>query len=95
MGWLRNRETSAGRTPAFVQCPGCRFDFLTGEGARGCSWYDCPYLPGEYKVFCPACNYNFATGDGNPHCTDPATCEWSVEGTRRAESAKRFFGHTP
>jgi hypothetical protein len=91
MARLRNREKKQQRAPAFVQCPGCVYNFVTGEGARRCSWYDCPYLPEEYKVFCPACNYNFATGEGGPECSDPPTCEWSIQGYRHADLAKQRF----
>ena len=80
------------RTPAFVQCPGCSFNFVTGEGTRSCNWSECPYLPEEYKVFCPECYYNFATGEGNPRCSDPPTCDWALEGYKRAELARKRFG---
>ena len=94
MGWLKGRTKEAGerRLPMFVQCPGCSYNFVTGEGARTCAWYECPYLPEEYKVFCPDCNYNFATGEGSRRCKDPATCEWAVEGSKRAALAKERFG---
>jgi hypothetical protein len=35
---------------AFRQCPGCGFDFATGEGERSCSSGDCPNLPEELTV---------------------------------------------
>ncbi|HEX9774753.1 MAG TPA: hypothetical protein VGB83_04135 [Actinomycetota bacterium] len=82
--------------PVFTQCPGCSFNLITGEGTRGCAWFDCAYLPEEYKVFCPECNYNFLTREGDPHCSDPPTCEWAREGfkhagnVRRATAAGRF-----
>lgn len=95
MGWLRKRAEVEAREPkkafAFQPCPGCNYDFVTGEGRRYCSWYDCPYLPEGLKVFCPECNYNFATHEGNPHCGDPPTCEWAVHGYRNAGAARRFF----
>ena len=94
MGWRRSPEVTEPHIPSFVQCPGCSFNFVTGEGARSCSWYECPYLPEEYKVFCPACNYNFATGEGDPHCGRSPTCEWSVEGFAHARLAKRRFQDT-
>jgi len=81
------------RIPVFRQCPGCGYDVLTGEGTKSCGWYDCPYLPEDFKVFCPACNYNFATGEGQPHCESLKTCEWAEEGFRRAKIVKRVFGH--
>ena len=89
MGWLGLHEKGP---PAFVQCPGCSYNFITGEGARNCGWYECPYLPEEFKVLCPGCNYNFATGEGNAHCGDPPTCEWAIEGRRHAKLAKGRFG---
>lgn len=95
MGWLRQRtkKPEADRYPAFRQCPGCNYDFITGEGARSCSWYDCPYLPEAYKVLCPECGYNFATREGSPHCgTDPPTCDWALEGYKHARAAEKLFG---
>lgn len=89
---LFGRRAGRPETFAFRRCPGCSYDFITGEGARSCNWYDCPYLPEELKVFCPECNYNFATGEGRPRCADPPACNWAVEGYRRAEAARRFFG---
>lgn len=78
--------------PAFTQCPGCSYDFITGEGTRNCHWGDCPYLPQEYNVWCPACNYNFATREGNPHCSDPPTCTWAKEGYQHAALVKKRLG---
>lgn len=93
MGWLRRRVESDLRTPAFRQCPGCSYDFVTGGGNRACNWYDCPYLPEDFKVFCPACNYNFATGEGDPWYGERPTCEWAEEGYRHARLARKAFGH--
>jgi hypothetical protein len=87
----RFREDAPARLPAFVQCPGCSFDFITGEGTRSCAWYDCPYLPEEYKVFCPSCNYNLATGEGAAHCDDFVGCEWAVAGREHAKLARERF----
>jgi len=92
MGLRRDREKAERRVPAFVQCPGCSYNFVTGEGPRQCSWYECPYLPEEYKVFCPDCNYNFATGEGRSACSDPPTCDWAVAGYEHAKLAKARFG---
>ena len=91
MGLFRHTE-DAQRLPRFVQCPGCSYDFLTGEGTRGCSWYECPYLPDALNVFCPRCNYNFATGEGSPQCSDRPTCDLAKEGYRHARLAKQRFG---
>jgi len=79
------RKSKPPYLPRFQQCPGCSYDFITGEGTRSCNYYDCPYLPEEFKVFCPSCNYNFATGEGRPECNDPPSCEWAEEGYRHAE----------
>lgn len=92
MGLLRHGSKGE---PAFVQCPGCNYDFVTGEGTRRCTWYECPYLPEAYKVFCPECNHNFATGEGAPHCGDTPTCEWAVAGYQHAKLAKKHFGPAP
>ncbi|MGZ4103633.1 MAG: hypothetical protein ACXVQY_01620 [Actinomycetota bacterium] len=86
------KHPASEKDPVFRQCPGCSYDFITGEGSRSCGWYDCPYLPEELKVVCPACNYNFATREGNPHCgTDPPTCEWAIEGYKHVRAAHRLF----
>ena len=88
MGWLKRTKL-----PAFRQCPGCGFDLFTGEGHRSCGWYDCPYLPEEYKVSCPACNYNFLTREGSPGCGGESPhCEWAVEGFRHAQNVRKAFG---
>lgn len=92
MGWFRRKGDGRRSVPAFRQCPGCSYDFLTGEGSRACGWFDCPYLPEELTVFCPACNFNFATGEGDPHCGDLATCEWAEAGFRHAQNARRLLG---
>lgn len=93
MRWFRRTALRTdGPIPEFRQCPGCSYDFVTGEGSRACGWYDCPYLPEELKVLCPECNYNFATGEGRPRCTDPPSCDWAVAGFRHAGEAKRRFG---
>jgi hypothetical protein len=86
-------RTRTRREPSFRQCPGCSYDFITGEGIRNCSWYECPYLPEEYKVFCPECNYNFATGEGRSGCTDPPSCDWATEGYEKAHAALEHFAH--
>ena len=87
------RHTGDGqRLLAFVQCPGCSYDFLTGEGSRNCSWYACPYLPDDLNVFCPRCNSNFATGEGGAGCSDHPSCELAKEGYRHARLAKQRFG---
>jgi hypothetical protein len=93
MRWFKRTASPASPDRiAFRQCPGCMYDFLTGEGARGCNWYDCPYLPEELTVCCPVCNYNFATGEGSAPCGDPPSCVWAAESPRRVEAARERFG---
>lgn len=89
------RRVQTKMLPMFRQCPGCSYDFVTGEGTRSCGWYDCPYLPEEFKVFCPACNYNFATGEGAPRCGDKPVCEWAKEGYAHARNVRAAFGRPP
>jgi ribosomal protein S27AE len=74
----------------YRQCPGCAYDFVTGEGRRSCNWHDCPYLPEELRVICPRCNYNFATHDGNAECGDPPSCEWSKAAAVHVANARRL-----
>ena len=66
------------RTLAFRQCEFCAYDLATGEGERGCHYYECPYLPEELDVRCPVCTYNFYTQDGNP-CDTPVHREFARE----------------
>ncbi|MBI4728808.1 MAG: hypothetical protein HY775_04815 [Acidobacteria bacterium] len=94
MGWFRRRAKVKKEAEfAFQQCPGCGYDFVTGEGGRRCGWYECPYLPEELKVLCPECNYNFATAEGRPRCSDPPTCDWAVEGYAHVQAARKTFDH--
>lgn len=86
--WVKRRPAPL---PGFRQCPGCGYDFATGEGVRGCNYFDCPYLPEALKVFCPACNYNFLTGEGNPECQDLEGCEYAAEGRKRAENVRAWL----
>lgn len=62
------------RALRFRRCPGCDYDWATGEGKRACSYYDCPYLPAELRVVCDWCGYNFVLGEGQIRC-DHVTCE--------------------
>jgi hypothetical protein len=91
MSLFRHHVKTAAKVPSFVQCAGCSYDFITGEGARACGWYECPYLPEQYKVFCPDCNYNFATGEGAPRCSDPPICDRAIEGRAHALMAREHF----
>ncbi len=63
----------------FTACPGCTYDFATGEGNRSCHWAECPYMPAELDVFCAWCRFDFLTMEGNPPCEDQMTCEHGVE----------------
>ncbi len=56
------------------RCPGCTPEKVAAEGARPCSFYDCPGLPPELQVTCNTCMYDFAAQDGQITC-DHATCE--------------------
>lgn len=62
---------------SFRQCPGCGYDFLTGEGEKGCHYYGCPYLPEALDARCPTCLYNFVAEDGNPECSYPPSCDFA------------------
>ena len=79
MARTRREEKERQRALDFEQCPGCGFDFATGEGQRSCHYYECPYIPASLVVFCPTCMYDFYTGEGNPECADPPTCEFATE----------------
>lgn len=59
------------------QCPGCSPATVTHEGARPCSFYDCPGLPDELKVTCNTCMFDFAINDGQPSC-DHTTCDTAL-----------------
>lgn len=92
MRWpRRSTKSGEGEFPSFVQCSGCSYDFVTGDGVRRCSWYECPYLPQDFKVICPDCDYNFATGEGEMRCSDPPTCDRKA-GFAHARLAKARFG---
>jgi len=81
------------RWEAFRQCPGCGFDFASGEGERSCSWGDCPYLPEELNVFCDQCRFNFFTMEGNPPCEDPLTCAEAAEPRSHVENLRTWEGN--
>lgn len=61
------------RVRRFRRCPGCTYDWATGEGTRGCNYYDCAYLPLELRLVCDWCGFNFATDEGHIRC-DHDTC---------------------
>ena len=73
----------------FQQCPQCRWNFLTDEGQRGCSWGDCPFLPEDLNIFCDSCRFNFFTMEGNPPCGDPENCPHGTEPRARVEAIRR------
>ena len=75
----------------FRQCPGCGFDPATGDGERGCSWGDCPYLPSELDVLCPNCRFNFFTMEGNSQCGRPGVCEHSEEQRSNVENLRTWL----
>lgn len=74
----------------FRQCPGCGYDFATGEGEKGCSYYECPYVPEELRAFCSTCMYDFVTGEGNPPCADPETCEQGADARGKIANVRRW-----
>lgn len=84
----RGGRASPHESASFHRCPGCDYDFLTGEGHRACNWYQCPYLPDDFDVFCPECNYNFWLGEGNPRCSDPPSCDHAKVGYEHAARAE-------
>jgi hypothetical protein len=81
-------EIDMARWEAFRKCPGCGFDFVSGEGERSCSWGDCPYLPEELNIFCDRCRFNFFTMEGNPPCEDPLTCSDAAEPRSHVENLR-------
>jgi hypothetical protein len=81
------------RWERFRNCPGCAYDFATGEGERSCSWGECPYLPAELDVFCAYCRFNFYTMEGNPSC-DPKTCSHGEEPRSHVENMRAWIAPT-
>lgn len=75
----------------FRKCPHCGLDLGTGEGERGCSWAECPYLPEELSVCCDYCRFNFYTMEGNSPCPDPLLCEHSIPPLEHVENYKRWL----
>ncbi len=78
------------RWEGFRKCPGCGYDFATGEGERSCSWGDCPYLPEGLDVFCAYCRFNYFTMEGNPSCEDPMTCPHGEEPRSHLENLRAW-----
>ena len=85
------------RWEAFRQCPGCGFDFASGEGERSCSWGDCPYLPEELNVLCDLVPLQLLHHGGEPvmrRPTDMCACG-GVSRARREPAhvaANRWLG---
>ncbi len=71
------------------QCPGCTPEKVTAEGARPCSFYDCPGLPPELQVTCNTCMYDFAAQDGQIMC-DHAACETALRLVRNVETYRTW-----
>ncbi|MDP9297160.1 MAG: hypothetical protein M3O98_00620, partial [Actinomycetota bacterium] len=61
-----------------------------GEGERGCSWGECPYVPEELNVFCDYCRFDFLTMEGNSPCADPTTCEHGEEPRSHIENVREW-----
>lgn len=78
------------RWEEFRSCPGCGYDFATGEGVPSCHYYDCPYLPAELNVFCDVCRFDFFTMEGNPPCGDPTTCDHGAPARANVENVRRW-----
>lgn len=72
------------------KCPGCGFDFATGEGERSCAWGECPYLPEDLDVFCSYCRFNYFTMEGNSPCEDPMTCPHGVEPFKHVANMRAY-----
>ncbi len=79
------------RWTTFRSCPGCSYDFATGEGERACSWGECPYLPEELNVFCDSCRFNYFTMEGNSRCDDPLSCEHAAEPLAHVENHRQWL----
>jgi hypothetical protein len=78
------------RWEKFRNCPGCGYDFATGEGEQSCNYYECAYLPQELNVFCDVCRYDFFTGEGNPSCEDASTCSHGEEARSHVENVRKW-----
>lgn len=79
----------------FAKCPHCDLDLGTGEGERGCSWGECPYLPEELNVFCDTCRFDFLTMEGNAPCEDPLSCQQGEDARSHVENYKRWMARQP
>ncbi len=88
---MPDEEEAVARWEGFRKCPGCGYDFATGEGERSCSWGECPYLPEAIDAFCAYCRFNYFTMEGNPSCEDPMTCPHGVEPLSHIENLRAWI----
>jgi hypothetical protein len=72
------------------RCPGCTPHNVTAEGARPCSFYDCPGLPKKLEVTCDTCMFDFAARDGQPKC-DHKTCETALRLQKNVETYRSWI----
>ena len=72
------------------RCPGCTPNEVTAEGARPCSFYDCPGLPKQLEVTCDICMFDFAAQDGQPKC-DHNTCESALRLQKNVETYRTWI----
>jgi hypothetical protein len=92
---MSRKEDAMERWEGFRKCPGCRYDFATGEGERSCSWGECPYVPEAIDVFCAYCRFNYHTMEGNPSCEDPMTCLHGVEPRSHLDNLHAWMASQP
>lgn len=74
----------------FRKCPGCAYDFATGEGEKACNYYECAYLPADLNVFCDYCRFDYYTMEGNPSCEDPMTCPHGEEPRSHLQNVRKW-----
>ena len=80
------------RALAFHQCAICWYDLTTGEGQRGCHYYECPALPELLDVFCPKCHFNHFLQEGDADCGDPPRCTFArTEAPLRVDIVTRWL----
>jgi hypothetical protein len=91
---MTSEAVAMARWEGFRQCPGCGFDFATGDGEKSCSWGACPYLPEALDVFCAYCRFNFFTMEGNSPCEDPLHCDHAVEPLSHIENMRSYVART-
>lgn len=80
----------------FMQCPGCSYDLVTGEGDRSCHYYECPSLPEELDATCPTCNYSFTARDTHRACEGSEPCDFArYEAVDRLHNLHRWAEQHP